>query len=290
MLFYTVCHINRLPEAIVLGNSIKAHHPESSYFIGLLDKKDRIADLSNIKYPLVEVDELGITDFEKMCQQYTWDELAANCKPFFARYFLQQSDKVVYLDCTSLVYSTFNFVEQQLIENNILLIPQLLHAGKHPDEKQILNTGIFHSGFFALKNTAESFRFLDWWANNTAQKGFTELCKGLNADQLWLEHVPALYDGVHILKHDGLNIGYWNLPERTIDASRSKANGQQIVSVNFKGMKYWPEYKRQISSYNLPVMAPIYGKPNPKVKKNAQLIANNIRKINSFIDKIIDQI
>lgn len=290
MLFFTLCYINQLSEAHVLGDSIKLHHSDAQFFIGLVDKKDRIPSNFKANYPVIELTEISINGLEGMAKKYTWRELLADVKPFFAKYFLQKSDKIIYFDCTTLLYNPVSFIEQSLNNYNIIIVPQLLHAGVHPDEKQILNTGIFHSGFMAWKNSEEANNFLDWWGNNTANKGKVDLCKGMNADQLWLEHVPNLYQNVLIEKHEGLNIGAWNLPERIIDKAQNKVNSQALVSVNFKGMKYWPDYKKAIKKYPINQTVPSYGLPDPENKKFGKQLASNIRKINSFIDKLIDLI
>ena len=290
MLFFTLCHINQLPEAHVLGDSIKLHHPDATFFIGLVDNKDRIPGNFKVNYPVIELTEINIDNLEEMAKKYTWSELLADVKPFFARYFLKQSDKVVYFDCTTLLCNPINFIEQSLDNSHIIIVPQLLHAGVHPDEKQILNTGIFHSGFMAWRKSDESDDFLDWWGNNTAMKGYIDLCKGMNADQLWLEHVPNFYKNVLIEKHEGLNIGVWNLPERLIDKSNNTANSQTLISLNFKGMKYWADYKQKIQQYPVSITSPLYGLPDPEDKKIGKQLARNIRKINSFIDKLIDLI
>ncbi len=288
MLFFTLCYINQLPNAILLGDTIRENHPNAIYFIGLIDKAERIPSAFQSPHKIVSVDELVIPDFETMTATYNTAELLNNTKPFFAKYALQQSDKVLYLDCTSVLFNPVDFISQELNHSSIILVPQLLHAGVHPDEKQILNTGIYHSGFIGFKKSDETMRFLDWWGKNTTQKGSTNLCIGLNSDQLWLEHVPNFYDNVLLSKHNGINIGPWNLPERKIDVSTNTVNGQPLISVNFKGMPYWPALNRKLKTYPLTPIEPVYGLSLPKENKTGKLIARNLRKINSLADKIID--
>ncbi|RYU96153.1 hypothetical protein [Emticicia agri] len=290
MLFFTLCHINQLPEAHVLGDSIKSYHQEADFYIGLIDKKERIPGNFRANYPVIEISEVKIASFDDMAKRYTWTELQGNVKPFFAEFFLKQAEKVIYFDCTTLVYNPLDFIAKSLNNYTIIIVPQLLHAGIHPDEKQILNTGIFHSGFMAWRKSDEAKNFLNWWGNNTATKGYIDLCKGMNADQLWLEHVPNFYTNVLIEKHEGLNIGAWNLPERLIDISKNTVNSQPLISVNFKGMKYSADYKQKIKKYLIAQTLPMYGQPDPQNKKIGKQFARNIRKINSFIDKLIDLI
>src|SRR5690606_16941334 len=101
MLFFTICHINQLPEAHALGDSIKSFHADAEFYIGLVDKKDRIPGNFKVKYPVIDLSEIKIDYIEEMAKQYTQSELLANCKPFFAKYFLQKSAKLVYFDCTT---------------------------------------------------------------------------------------------------------------------------------------------------------------------------------------------
>ena len=295
MLIFTVCTINQLANACVLGDSIKNQHPNYDFFIGLVDKKENIPVTLHLPHPIVAIDEIEIAVFEAMCQVFTYSELSANCKPFFAQYFIQKSTKIAYFDCTSLVCHSLDFISQTLDNQDIILVPQLLHAGIHPNEKQILNTGIYHAGFFALKNTENTDKFLHWWSNNTQNKGFRDLCKGLNADQLWLEHVPALFDKVHLQKHEGLNIGTWNLPERKLQIIDNQyfINNQPLISMNFVGMKYWKNYKNLLEKYSyqtIQKITPTFGLPNPIEKPTQKLIANKIRSINKVFDWILDKI
>ncbi len=146
-----------------------------------------------------------------------------------------------------------------------------------------------------MKQTKESIRFLNWWCNNTQNKGFRDLCKGLNAEQLWLEHVPALFDNVYIEKHEGLNIGSWNLSERKIQHIDNQVfiNNEPVISVNFKGMKYWKTYEDLISKYSyktIQKITPNFGLPNPVEKPIQKNIATKIRQINYIFDWILDKI
>lgn len=291
-LIFTVCQINQLANACVLGDSIKKLHPDYAFQIGLVDDLNNIPSNLQISYPIIGVNDLPNFGFEEMAKKYTWNELIANCKPFFALYFIQKSKKVIYFDCTSILYNSISFLSEILDNQEIILVPQLLHAGIHPDEKQILNTGIYHSGVFGIKQTSQVSSFLGWWGNNTKNKGFIDLCKGLNADQLWLEHVPALYDNVHILKSDGLNIGYWNLPERDIYTNK-KNDENKLISVNFKGIKYWRSYEKLLHNFShnkIKSITPAFGKENPKDSIFQKKLAKKIRSINDIFDWMIDKI
>jgi hypothetical protein len=293
-IIFTVCPINQLAHAFVLGDSIKAQNPDYQFFIGIIDKKSNIPASVQSPYPIIDISEIEIPAFAQMAERYTIDELTADCKPFFVKHFIKTFTKVLYLDCTSFLFNSIDFIFQTLDNQDITIVPQLLNVGIHPDEKLILNTGIYHSGVIAFKQSNETRRFLDWWSNNTQNKGFRDLCKGLNADQLWLEHVPAMFDNVHIEKHQGLNIGYWNLPERVIETTNNQyfIKNQPLISVNFTKIKYWTVYKRSLKNHdykNIQKLNPNFGLPNPIEKRVQKVISTKIRELNSIFDWIIDR-
>ncbi|MFY7909634.1 MAG: hypothetical protein ACOVO2_08790 [Emticicia sp.] len=288
-IIFTVCSINQLANAIVLGDSVKTHHPGYDFQIGLVDKESNIPSFIQCPYPICEVNSLNISGFEGMSERYTHEEIVADCKPFFATYFLQKTEKLIFIDCTTVVFQSISLVADILNQSNIVITPQLLFANAHPDEKQILNSGIYHSGFIGLKKSEETNKFLEWWGNNTRQKGFKDMCKGLNADQLWLEHVPAMFDGVHILKEAGVNIGYWNTPERNINQLKSN---EKLYSINYRDRAFPSDYREKLNNYShkkLSKITPAYGFVDPNRPTIGKTIAKKIRSVNKLVDVILDK-
>lgn len=289
MLIFTVCHINQLANAIVLGNSLKSQNLDYQFIIGLVDDKNNIPADINLPFPIIDINEVSINGFQEMAQKYTYEELLADCKPFFAQYLVKNNEKVVYIDPTSVIFQSIAFVEDILNQSNIIITPQLLFANVHPDEKQILNSGIYHAGFIGLKKSDETSKFLKWWGNNTRTKGFKNMCKGLNADQLWLEHVPAMYYGVHILKEAGINIGYWNLPERNL--SQLKSNSK-LYSINYRDRSFPSDYLDKLAKYSykkLSKIKPTFGIEDPNKDTLGKTIAKKIRSVNNLVDVILDK-
>lgn len=273
-----------------MGDSLKTHNPDYYFQIGLVDKQSNIPTNIQSPYPIIEVNSLNIKGFEEMSERFTHEELLADCKPFFAEYFLQKTEKLIFIDCTSVIFQSISFISDILNKSNIILTPQLLFANVHPDEKQILNSGIYHSGFFGLKKSEETFKFIKWWGDNTRSRGFKNMCKGLNSDQLWLEHVPAMYEGVHILKDAGVNIGYWNLPERNVNQLKSAS---KLYSINYRDGDFPTDYAEKLSKYSykkLSKIKPAFGIEDPNKPTIGKTIAQRIRSVNKLIDVIIDKI
>jgi hypothetical protein len=288
-IIFTVCSINHLANAIVLGDSLKIQHPDYDFQIGLVDNQSNIPKNIQSSYPITEVNSLNIKGFEEMSEHYTHEEILADCKPFFSEYFFQKTNKLIFIDCTSVIFQSISFISDILDQSNIILTPQLLFANKHHNEKLILNSGIYHAGFIGLKKSDETLKFLKWWGKNTSTKGFKDLCKGLNTDQLWLEHVPAMYEGVYILKEAGVNIGNWNQPERNIMQLKLAS---ELYSINYRDGQFPKEYIEKLKKYShkkLSKIKPTFGIEDSNKPTLGKTIAREIRTLNNLLDLIIDK-
>jgi len=72
---------------------------------------------------------------------------------------------------------------------------------------------------------------------------------GLFVDQKWVNLVPCLFDKVHILRHVGCNVAYWNLHERSLsesDLGYLVDGSSPLVFFHYSG--YSPSRPNQLSS------------------------------------------
>ena len=68
--------------------------------------------------------------------------------------------------------------------------------------------GVFNTGFFAVKKSNETIKFLDWWFEKL-------IAFGLLGDQVWLNFAPTFFN-VKVSQHKGNNVAFYNLPNRKI--------------------------------------------------------------------------
>ena len=94
----------------------------------------------------------------------------------------------------------------------------------------MLSTGTYNGGFFSIKVTDNSRRFIEWWCDRMKDYCFYSLEKGLFVDQKWLNLVPVFFEKVFIVKLPGYNVSYWNLHERSIDFKE----GEYLVNLEDK--------------------------------------------------------
>lgn len=254
---FTICANNYLAHAQTLATSFKKHHPEISFYIAILDEPhDSIAYDGLAADQIVWVAELFPELIEELKDTYNIAELCTVVKPkLFAHFFTKDYDTILYIDPDIKVFSCFDEVFSALQANQVVLTPHICsptgEAG-HPQDKDLMRTGIYNLGFLALKKTAQTLPFIEWWDKRVRAYGFHDLKKGFFYDQIWLGYAPAFLDRVFILRHLGYNVANWNLHERKIinEEEQYFVNDTRTPLVFFHYSHFKMENLPIIASYN----------------------------------------
>jgi hypothetical protein len=236
---FTICSINYLSQAITLGNSIKDSNPEIGYRIYLVDKlegRTHVAD--EVPFPLIEIEEVPITDFEGMYVRYNIIELNTSVKPFIIDHIFKSEEHVkniIYFDPDIMVFSSLDDLLENLNNNTAVLTPHLLQpSDNHPygqPEKNYLLAGTFNLGFIGVARKSETFKFLSWWQDKLIHQGYGNNAMHLFYDQKWLNLAIVFFQNIYIEKSPGYNMAGWNLHEREIT---SKVNNSYIINKEHK--------------------------------------------------------
>ncbi len=255
---FTICSINYLAQAKILGNSLLKHNPDYKFFIGLVDdvQKSGIDPAMMPEYPLVEIAELSIDGFDDMFDKYNITELNTSVKPFFFNYFYQkypEATSVIYLDPDIEVFQPFTALNEALSTYSIVLTPHILsplNDDLQPRERDILNVGVYNLGFLGTSRSAETLEFISWWEQKLRHECYIKLAEGMFVDQLWVDYAPIFWKNVLIFKNIGYNMAYWNLHERHLTRKDDEfyINGTQaLVFFHYSGFD--PHKADQVSKY-----------------------------------------
>lgn len=251
----TIVSSNYIPYARTLCESFHAQHPQSKFYVLLVDRNTGELDFSDEQFDLIEVQDLGIPKFLEVAFQFNIMELNTNVKPTFLKYLFNKTkvQKLIYFDPDIYIYKPLTLILDILQDHGIVLTPhatQPIKDAHRPAERDFLLAGSYNLGFIALANTIETNKFLDWWEKICLTLGFAEPANGYFVDQKWINLVPCYFETVFILKHPGCNMAYWNLHERRL----SKNNIDWIVNEDFSLIFFHfsginPLDKQQISKY-----------------------------------------
>ena len=107
-----------------------------------------------------------------------------------------------------------------------------------PGEHDILQAGAYNLGFCALARHPRLDDLLAFWCEKSVREFVVELQRGLFTDQRWMDLVPGMFPDVQILRHEGYDVAYWNLPHRRLvsDNGCILVNGQPLVFFHFSGI------------------------------------------------------
>lgn len=222
---FTLCSNNYLAQAKTLGESLIEHNPDYRFIIALVDELNSEIDYTFFDpFEIIPVSEIGLDNFESLCNKFDLIELNTCVKASFFRYLFNRDsllEYVFYFDPDIQIFNSLIGLENEFQCNNILLTPHILTPilpdGKNPGENVFLKYGIYNLGFIGVHNNSNKpGEFLEWWEKRILELGFNDTNKGLFVDQLWINLAPIFFNQVKILRWLGLNVAPWNLHERRI--------------------------------------------------------------------------
>ena len=102
-----------------------------------------------------------------------------------------------------------------------------------------------------------------------------EVERGLFVDQKWLDLAPGLFPGVAILRHDGWNVAYWNLRQRTVrrNGERLTVNGAPLRFFHFSGVE--PTLPGFVSKYDARLTLDAIGDAAPLIERYREALRAN---------------
>jgi glycosyltransferase involved in cell wall biosynthesis len=227
LVIFTICASNYLAHAIVLGESVRVHHPGLTLTIFLLD--DLPVGVTLPKGLAIIAAHLAMPAAEWTHRACFYDilEFATSLKPACFRHLFDKGvRRAIYLDPDiQLFHRVDGFWPDGAVDPALVLTPHILAPlpddGCVPDDLGIMRAGLFNLGFAAMRDTEATRALLDWWDRKLHTLCLRDVAAGVFTDQKWMDYAPLLVPHTAVLRHLGYNVAYWNLHERT----PRKANG-----------------------------------------------------------------
>ena len=227
--FCTIITADYLPFAKVLHASLQKQVPGTLLQVLVVDKNYSASTESFTIYSMDSIiNSLLAKQIEKKYAYSNTDHFRWALKPVFIGYLLQNGfSKVLFADPDLYFVNDFTFLFNELNRNNILLTPHWPNRNPIENENSlfaVLRGGLFNAGYIGVNNKGTAA--VNWWAEMCHYKIENRRELGLYDDQKYLDLLPILFEGVHIIKHQGCNLASWN-----IDAcKREIINGKLIIN------------------------------------------------------------
>ena len=227
----TIIAKNYLAYARVLAESYARQHPDSKFYVLIIDDAEGYVDAAAEPFELVTPGDLDIDGFERMAVIYDVLELSTAVKPWLLRWLLARSDGrgALYLDPDMLVQEPLTELFALIERHKLVLSPHSLEPmprdGKRPNEQDILIAGVYNLGFIGIGSGKFADELLDWWSERLESDCIIDPERGFFVDQRWMDFVPGMAESFHLLRDPGFNVAYWNLTARPV----SRRDGRWYV-------------------------------------------------------------
>lgn len=263
----TIVAHNYLPQARILAESFRQHHPDSDFYIVVVDRPVEARQLRAESYtvlPITEID-FGAEGFERMAAIYDVTEFATSVKPFALRQLIQKHDCVFYIDPDIQIFASLTPLVEKTLEHGWSLTPHSLEPivrnGWQPTEQEIKGAGIYNLGYVGVSKTSNGM--LDWWCERLRRDSVVDVPNQLFTDQRWIDMAVAIFPA-HIERTTSYNVAYWNLDQRRLwkDGETYMVDGDVLRFFHFSG--YDPTSPHWISKYQ-------HGRPRVLLSENATL-------------------
>ena len=239
---FTIAARNFIPYAVALHDSLKRHHPEAQFVLALCDI-DAGFDHAALPFEVLSLPQLRDTRVWGMAARYNATEFCTAIKPLVFQILMDRSPgaAILYFDPDILIVSPMVELKRLLDSGaQAVLTPHIAQPASQPlasPDQAMLQFGTYNLGFLALAETDQTRALLGWWAARLEADCRIDLAAGLFVDQKWADLFPALLDRVHVLRHPGYNVAYWNVLERTVQAGAGgwTVNGVPLRFVHFSG-------------------------------------------------------
>jgi hypothetical protein len=250
----TIIAKNYFAHARCLLDSIAQFHPDLARFVILVDRPDGYFDPQRENFTILCSDSLAIPDSKWFHFKYTLIELSTAVKPYVLEYLFQKLnfDFVIFLDPDILVCSELVEVVDALASHSLVLTPHLtapMQDDRRPCELDILRSGVYNLGFFAMARTEEALAFLEWWKARLYEHCVVDLPRGLFLDQRWADFAPCFVSRVCVLRDPTHNVAHWNLHERRLSLHDGTflVDGSPLRFFHFSGFD--PARPHQLSKH-----------------------------------------
>ena len=212
--FCTIITADHLPLARVLHNSLQQFSSDAKLTILVIDHDISLTEQGiQIIRPSELQDSTFFKDIERKYAHTDPDIYRWALKPVLIGYLLEKGyEKVIFADPDVYFVNDHEFIYYLLDSFSVLLTPHWADLDITDSEDSVLSVlrnGLFNAGFVAANQNG--LPAIQWWAGMCHYKMEKRKDLGIYDDQKYLDLLPVQFEQVHILKHQGCNLAFWNI-------------------------------------------------------------------------------
>lgn len=226
--------------AVVMLRSVRRHDRDALVFAVCFDELSLSAISAIADSRIVPVSADDLVRFEprlEACRGRTRGAFYATHKavvPLFVLARHPEIGAVIHMDADCCLFASPAPLFQEIAGSSIALSPHDFS----PVFEHLLVCGRFNAGFICWRHDAVGLRCLQEYRDDCLS-----WCEphvepdGRFMNQGYLTAWPDRYSGVHVIRHPGVNLAYWNIAGRSLSAGLSvQVDGEPLICYHFSGL------------------------------------------------------
>jgi hypothetical protein len=239
---------NYLPRGLALYRSLQRHAPGARLWVLCLSDACHQALMALALPNLVPV-RLG--DFEAAEPEVaatrptrSMIEYYFTLTPAWILFVLNREpglEWVTYLDSDLFFYASPEPIYEEMKGAAFGIIPHRFSRRQEEQRKY----GLYNVGWVSARNCDDGISALGWWRARCIEWCYDHVDGDRFADQRYLDRLPELFTGVHVIEHLGANLAPWNFAGVRLERRNGSVeiDGQyQLLFFHFYGVKRSGDY------------------------------------------------
>lgn len=240
--FCTYFDSNYLPRGLALYFSFRQHVPGAMLHILCLDELcyqtlDGM-NLASVRLIPLATLEQSDTELAQTCENRSRIEYYFTCTPCLPLYILEHDpsiDMITYIDADMFFYSDPTPVFDSTGDASVVLTAH----NYAPTNSGFLAYGYHNVGWLSFRRTEQGMACLRWWRERCLEWCYDYVDGERFADQKYLDSMPAMFEGVVTLMHNGVNAAPWNIGNYRVSLQNNMVylGNDPLVIYHFHGFK-----------------------------------------------------
>ena len=239
---------NYLPRGLALYHSLQRHAPGAQLWVLCLSDACHRA-LTALDLPgLVPV---RLADFEAANPDVAATrptrsliEYYFTCSPAWMLFVLESASDaewVTYLDSDLFFFASPDPIYDEMKDAAFGIIPHRFARGLEGQRR----FGLYNVGWVSVRRREDGINALRWWRERCIEWCYDRVEGDRFADQRYLDRLPEMFGGVHVVAHLGANLAPWNFADydlRWNDGAVMIERRYQLLFFHFYGVKRSGDY------------------------------------------------
>lgn len=207
---------NYLPRGLALYHSLQRHSPDARLWVLCLSEACYTA-LRALGLP--NLVPLRLADFERANPDVAATrstrsviEYYFTCSPAWILFVLDSepdAEWVTYLDSDLFFFASPDPIYDEMNVAAFGIIPHRFSRGLE-DQRRF---GLYNVGWVSVRRRDDGMAALRWWRERCIEWCYDRVEDDRFADQRYLDRLPEMFPGVHVIDHLGANLAPWNLAD-----------------------------------------------------------------------------